>query len=136
MNSSVLSWSILAQVSRWERLGDGLHRSRGQTQLADLLPFGIAAAVIGIAVAIVIAIKKRNDFSKPCNDPQKLFRELCRAHKLNRVSQNLLQQLATTFQLDQPAEIFLQPALFNAEHLPQHLQAEAARLQELRQRLF
>lgn len=81
-------------------------------------------------------LKKRNDFSKPCHDPQKLFRELSQAHKLDRGGQRLLRELADAFQLDQPAEIFLQPALFEARQIPQHLQAEQERLAELYQRLF
>ena len=81
-------------------------------------------------------LKKRNDFSKPCHDPQKLFRELSQAHKLDRGGQRLLRELADAFQLDQPADIFLQPALFEARQIPQHLQAEQERLAELYQRLF
>ena len=136
MNISLYTWGLFAQVSRWSRLGDGLHRSRGRTDINDLIPYAIVLLLAGIAVAVVIAIKKRNDFSKPCNDSHKLFRELSHAHSLNRSSQNLLLQLASTFQLDQPAEIFLQPALFETDQLPQHLVAEQAKLQELRQKLF
>ncbi|MCG8451181.1 MAG: hypothetical protein MI725_16555 [Pirellulales bacterium] len=136
MNFLHCAWVLLAQLSRWQRLGDGLHRSRGRTDLADLLPFGIVLAAIGIAVVIGLAIKKRNDYSTSCDDPQKLFRELSRAHKLDLRNQRFLLQLASAFRIEQPAEIFLLPTLFDPKHLPQHLQGEKARLQKLRRKLF
>ncbi len=136
MNLPMLHWALFAQVSKWSRLGDGLHRSRGRIDLADLIPLAIALVIVAITCACIVVIKKRNDFSKPCNDSQKLFRELSKAHHLNRGNQRLLRELAEAFQLDQPVEVFLQPALFEACHLPQHMQSERDRLTELQQKLF
>ena len=136
MSTSLITWGLLAQISKWSRLGDGIHRSKGRVELVDLIPFAIAILAIALVTAIFIYYKKRNDFSKPCNDPQKLFRELSGAHKLDRGSQNLLMQLATTFQLDQPAEIFLQPGLFEVDQLPEHLRAEKAQFARLEKQLF
>jgi len=103
---------------------------------ADLLPFGIGLALLAMGVAIVVAIVKRNDMSQPCDDPKKLFRELCRAHGLDFASRRLLYRLATAHQLAQPAEVFLTPAMFQADQLPPQLRAQAGQLQRLRQRLF
>jgi len=136
MNITPIPGPLLAQVSKWSRLGDGLHGSRGGTDVADLIPLGIGMAVIAIAAAVIVVVKRRNDYSKPCDDPEKLFREVSAAHNLDRGSRRLLGQLAASPHLDQPADIFLQPALFAVEHLPEHLQAAGDRLEELRQRLF
>ena len=80
MNFPMLATHLFAQFSRWERLGDGLHRSRGRVELMDLLPYLIGMALLAAAVAGVAAYIKHNDLSKPCDDPNKLFRELSRAH--------------------------------------------------------
>ncbi|NOY30361.1 MAG: hypothetical protein GXP28_09350 [Planctomycetes bacterium] len=136
MNCTQLATNLLAQYSRWERLGDGLHRSRGRLDLMEVLPYLIGLLVLGAVVAAVLAYFKYNDLSKPCNDPNRLFRELCRAHGLDRASQKLLWQLASLTKLPQPAEVFLTPAVFEANQLPEQLCAEQERVRELRERLF
>ena len=136
MNLTVFTWTILAQVSRWERLGDGLHRSRSKANLIDLLPVVIILALVGVGIAVYLKLKQRNDFKQPCNDPQKLFRELSIAHALDRSSQKLLLNLATEAGLEQPAEVFLRPALFDLEGLPQQLHAQQSHFQTLKEKLF
>ena len=136
MSTSFFTWGIVAQISKWSRLGDGIHRSRNRMDLEELIPFGIAILLVALIAAFIVFYKKRNDFSQACNDPQKLFRELSHAHQLDRGNQVLLQNLANAFQLDQPAEIFLQPGLFEVDQLPEHLRAEEAQYTELRNQLF
>ena len=136
MSESFTAISLLAQYSRWKRLGDGLHRSRPRMDLSDLLPFFIVLAVIGIAIAVGVQIYKRRDYSKPCDDPQKLFRQICAAHKLNFSSRRLLLQLATALEMPQPAALFVTPAAFRASELPSQLQGEAKRISELAHQLF
>jgi len=136
MNASLLIFTIFAQVSRWERLGDGLHRGRGRMDLLELLPVAIVLAVVVTAIVGIVAYRKHNDMGQKCDDPKKLFRELSLAHKLDRRSQKLLWRLADAFQLAQPAEVFLQPALFQADQLPKQLRPEKASLQVLYERLF
>ncbi len=136
MNAWLHNSGLLAQYSKWQRLGDGLRRSRGRMDFADMLPYILGLAVLAIGIAIAAAIVKRNDMSQPCNDPKKLFRELCRAHGLDFSSRRLLHQLASAYQLHQPAEVFLTPSAFQADRLPPQLQAQAGRLQQLHDRLF
>ncbi len=136
MSESFTAISLLAQYSRWKRLGDGLHRSRPRMDLSDLLPFFIVLAVIGIAIAVGVQIYKRRDYSKPCDDPQKLFRQICAAHKLNFSSRRLLLQLATALQMPQPAALFVTPAAFHSSELPPQLQGEEKRISELAHQLF
>ncbi len=127
---------LLAQMSHWERLGDGLHRRSSRTPLSDMLPYLIGMVVIGLGIAMVVAIVRRNDMSQSCNDSGKLFRELSRAHGLNFFNQRLLRRLAAGVGLECATEVFLTPSAFNAQTLPAQLQADAARIQALRNRLF
>ena len=128
MNASFTAISLLAQYSRWKHMGDGFRRSRPRMDLSDLMPFFIVLAVIGIAIALGVQIYKRYDYSKPCDDPLKLFRQLCAAHKLNFSSRRLLLQLATALQMPQPAALFVTPATFRRSELPPQLQGEAERI--------
>lgn len=136
MSFAPTEYYLLAQISRWERLGDGLHRPRGRIEFADFAPYIILTILLGGVIAAVLTYRKHNDWTVPCDDPRKLFRELSRAHRLDRHSRRLLRQLAEVLQLEQPAEVFLQPAYFKAENLPAPLQSEAAWYEQLRERLF
>jgi len=136
MNCSLLATHLLAQYSRWQRLGDGLHRSRSRVDFLEMLPYLLGLALIGAAIAAIVAYIKYNDFSKPCNDPERLFRELSRAHGLDRASRRLLQKLALLTGLAQPAEVFLTPAVFEVKQLPEQLLAEQERVKQLRELLF
>ncbi len=135
MNSSLLTLVLFAQISNWQRMGDGLHRSRGRMDLMELLPVVIVLVVVAIVIAVVVKVRKRNDMTQPCNDPGKLFRELSLAHNLDRASQKLLRRLAEALELAQPAEVFVKPAYFQAE-LPQELRGEEGEFETLHERLF
>jgi len=136
MIHSPLFWLLLGQFSKWKRLGDGLHRSGNRLEFSDLLPYLIVIAVIIIGVAVANWLRHRYDLSQPCNDPRKLFMELCKAHHLDWPTRRLLHRLALSHELAQPAEVFLKPALFETGQLPPHLMKDATRLAALRQRLF
>ncbi len=136
MNGSLVAYMLFSQISRWQRLGDGIHRGRGRMDLTELLPVALVLVLVAAAIAAVVYVKKRNDFSQHCDDPQRLFRELSKAHNLDRASQRVLQRLADAAQLSQPAELFLQPALFESSQLPQQLRGEEDRLLDLKERLF
>jgi len=136
MSIALIDYSLLAQVARWQRLGDGLHRSRGRMDLTELWPLLLVVVLIGIGIGALAYMRKRNDMTERCDDPNKLFRELSLVHQLDRGSQKLLWQLADALQVAQPAAVFLQPELFDPQKLPAQLRGEAERLAELRERLF
>ncbi len=127
---------LFAQVSKWERLGDGLHRNRGQIDWIDFLPLAIVVAVVVIAFTALAKLRQRNDMTTPCYDSNKLFREVCLAHSLDRGSRKLLWRLAQAAQLAQPAEVFLRPSLFQPGRIPSELTNSAGDLEALRTRLF
>ena len=136
MNPSLFGYALLAQLSRWERLGDGLRGSRSRTDWTDFVPYLILLAFIGIVVALIMRYTKRNDTSQPCDDPQKLFRELCKVHELDGASQRLLRQIADARELQHPAQVFVRPSAFNVDHLPATLQSQSDRVGQLRTQLF
>ncbi len=136
MNATFTAISLLAQYSKWRRLGDGVRRSGSRTDLSELMPFFIVMVVIGIAIAVGVQVYKRYDYSKRCDDPLKLFRQLCAAHKLNFSSRRLLLQLATALEMPQPAALFVTPAAFRRSELPPHLQGEEKQISELAHQLF
>jgi len=136
MNGSLLAYVLFAQISRWQRMGDGIHRNHERLDFAELLPVGIVLALFAAVIAVVVFLKKRNDFSQHCNDSQRLFRELSLAHNIDRASQKILRQLADASQASQPAEVFLRPALFESSNLPQELREDEEQIQSLKEQLF
>ncbi|HYO24159.1 MAG TPA: hypothetical protein VEQ85_04345 [Lacipirellulaceae bacterium] len=126
---------LLAQVSR-EDFGRGFRGATSQLSWLDFVPYIAVAAVIGAAWGATSYVKKRNDMSSRCNDPRKLFRELCLAHQLDRRSQRLLLELAEAFRLAQPAQVFLTPSAFDAARMPASLRGRAPEIALLRERLF
>lgn len=127
---------VVGQFSKWKRMGDGFRQVGSRAEFADLLPYLLTALVVGIALWVVYYKRRKRDLDSHCNDPEKLFRELSLAHRLDAASQKLLWQLAQACQLSQPAEVFVTPRLFSRENLPEHLRAESERIAELRRRLF
>jgi len=135
MNPVPIPAWLLAQVSR-EEFGRAFRGATAQLKWTDLIPYAAAALVAIAVMAIYRFVKRRNDMTLWCDDPQKLFRELCLVHQLDRGNQRLLAQLAEAWQFSQPAQVFLTPAAFDRERLPKALRARWAELDELRGRLF
>ena len=136
MNGLIFPYILFAKTASWKHLGDGLHRRGSRIDWMELLPVAIVLAVVALAIFVIVKIRNRNDMTQPCDDPNKLFRELSLAHNLDRASQKLLWRLAEALQLAQPADVFLQPTFFQADHIPAELQGEEAELESLLERLF
>ena len=128
--------TLLGQYSRWERLGDGLHRSSGRMELTDLLPLVVVVAVLVVVAIVAVVVYRRRDFSKPCDDPQKLFRQLCMVHGIGGAHKRLLLQMATSLQLASPATLFVMPSAFRTSNLPEAMRSEQDRIKELAEKLF
>jgi hypothetical protein len=130
MTSLLAAWVVLAEI------GDNFPQSGKRLGWSDLWAWGIAAVVCGLVALIVLQIRKRNDMEQRCDNPWKLFRELCQVHNLDRASQRLLAQVARARRLPQPAQIFLTPSAFEPADLPPGLRERADQLLRLRGRLF
>ena len=98
-----------------------------------LLILGLTVtAALGVWLAVrFLAWRKQ----RLANDPQRLFRELCRAHRLGRGEVAVLRKLVRIEHVDPPARIFLEPRRFKptAETL---LAGSEQQLDRLRERLF
>jgi hypothetical protein len=95
--------------------------------------------VTGVLVAGVLLwqlVTSRAYGRLPANSPRGLFRELCRAHRLDRPRRRLLKRLAVARQVSPAALLFVQPECFAAADLPGDLDDQAAAIAELEQRLF
>ncbi|QDS99661.1 hypothetical protein [Adhaeretor mobilis] len=135
MSYSLFGYLILAQGNRLEQMGRGMRAARERVQLVDLWPMALALLVIIVGVTAYKAWKKRNDFREKCNNPKKLFRELCAIHELNVSQRLLLSSLAEACEFDQPAQVFLVPSVFEY-NVPAKLSSKADQLRALRTQLF
>jgi hypothetical protein len=133
--AGVPSLVLLGQVSR-EEFGRAFRGATSQLSWHDLIPYVAAATLATIGISLYRWLKRRNDMTEACDDPSKLFRELCGVHGLDRASRRLLRRLSEALGFAQPAQIFLSPDAFNAAQLPPALRKQAAELNQLRDRLF
>jgi hypothetical protein len=127
---------LLAQITKWQRMGDSFRRTGPRMEMADLLPAVIVLAIVVAGIVVAVKLYQRRDFSKPCDDPGKMFRQLCAAHQLNFGSRRLLLQLAAACEMSQPAEVFVTPAAFRPSNLPPQLSQHEARIKQLAAQLF
>lgn len=128
--------AMLSPILPLAEIGDNFPTSGPRLNWSDLWAWGIAAVVAAIIAAIVVQLRKRNDMDERCDNPWKLFRELCRVHKLDGASQRLLAQVARARSFPQPAQVFLTPAAFEPANLPAGLKNKADQLLRLRGQLF
>jgi hypothetical protein len=126
---------LLAQVSR-EDFGRGFRGAASQRGWSDLVPYIAVAGLLIGGMSLYSYLKRRNDMSERCDDPHKLFRELCLVHQLDRASRRLLLMLAGAHKLTQPAQVFVTPGAFETTRLPSSLRGRSAEIAKLRARLF
>ena len=136
MNKLDAPIAVLAQISKWKHLGDGLKGTRSPIEFSDAWPYMLIAAGLAGAAFLFVYWKRRRDFSRRCNDPYQLFRELCAIHELNGSHQRMLKRLAQELQLHQPAQVFLTPSAFGESGLPESLRDREQEYAVLRDRLF
>jgi hypothetical protein len=127
---------LLGQLSHWQRLGDGFRSSTNPWQMSELAPYLAGLGLAALVGLLVHFWRQHNDMSLRCDNPRKLFRELCQAHGLDAQQRRLLLEVAEAACPYQPALVFLQPQSFAAERLPPALAERAAELTSLRERLF
>jgi hypothetical protein len=123
---------ILAARSVWGRFDHERPRFDA-THMWTIL--SIAALVVGLAVVSYRSSRRaRREFD--VDSATKLFRELCRAHRLSFGNRQLLKRLAAARSLSDPALLFVEPRHFDITHLPDQLRQSAEQIRRLRDRLF
>jgi hypothetical protein len=95
-----------------------------------------AAALVALVVAFFYLwnLYRQARSANPAASAKDLFAELCEVHELNRLERTLIQQLAATYELPQPAAIFVDP--WPLEQASAASSPDAHRYRSLRQKLF
>jgi len=123
--------SILIFAQGYLEMGRNFRRGGAAFSFTKLVILFAALALVGVA-SWLLATFYRMSVCETCNHPGKLFRELCRAHELDRGSCRLLRQLAEQHNLEQPALVFVDTSLWNVTFE----EAEQDRIAQLKTMLF
>lgn len=136
MNFAQHNTWLIAQQDRFSGLEDRFGGQGAKLQWGDLY-MGLALVVaVGIGLFLLSRLAARQERRRTFNSPRRLFRELCKAHRLTPVERRRLKQIARHQQLTQPARIFLEPERLSPANLSPELKAESQQVAALRKRLF
>jgi hypothetical protein len=131
------SWTSLFGVSPddfrvWGRFDDQ-RAGFGPTEITII----VSATVLFLLVALSSYWRSRRQRLVFWHDSSsRLFRELCRAHRLNSASKRLLKRLASAREVSSAADLFVAPEYFELANLPATLKSSADDLRQLRHKLF
>jgi hypothetical protein len=138
MTNSFARWTALLAQSPddyrvWGRF-DNQPATSGIPQW--MLIMGATALLLAIIAVVhfVLTRRKRREFWH--DNPMRLFRDLCRAHRLDSADRRLLKKLAAARGIEHANELFVEPHHFEAADLPPSLEASARNLRQLRRTLF
>lgn len=136
MMSSDSSCWLLGQASNWRRMGDQFSGRGADLSTGEL--FLVVAVFAGAGLLLWLLHWAANRHEQRLRKPNAagLFRELCRSHSVSRMDRTTLRLLAEAAQLDQPAEIFLRPDLFERENLPPAMRGDAKAVTAIGNLLF
>jgi HEAT repeat protein len=102
------------------------------THLWTLL--SVAALLVTVAV-VAYRSSRRSKVVFTDDNPRRLFRELCQAHRLSFLNRRLLRRLALAHRAD-PVLLFVDPSYFETTNLPAELRSVTEKIRLLRDRLF
>jgi hypothetical protein len=119
-------------VTVWGRFDHHRGSAFGMFELVTL--GGVTLLLMATIAWQVIAKRPPREFK--LNSPNRLFGELCRAHRLNRANRRLLKKLAAERGLKNASLLFVEPEQFEATNLPVDLESSAAELRQLRHKLL
>ena len=105
---------LTAQEPHYKNMGRRFQRSH-QNMDNEQLVWALAFIVVVILLAVAGFFLGRALRRAALQSPHRLFRQLCRAHKLSRKERSLLRHVAAHHKLDSPAAVFLDPTLLSAE---------------------
>ena len=132
---SLPSLSLLADQSKFHNLGNRFRRGTNGFDAGDLVVilgiFAILALVTWIMIQCAVLINNRKR-----NSPIAMFFTLCQAHRIEWISRWLLWKLAQAHQLQQPAQLFIDPRLFDPKLLVRLPPDHRRRLEKVRDRIF
>lgn len=126
----------MAQRHNWERMGDRFSGKHAELDMGEIGVIIAACAAAGLLLWLLQWAAKWQEGKLDSPSPGRLFRDLCRAHKLRWRERRLLKQLASDTNVDHPVELFLKPEAFNIGRIPASLEAKATAVVSLSERLF
>jgi hypothetical protein len=101
---------LLADIDRFQAMRGALRPDRTVDYSGGLLLVLVIAAVVAVTIVLVRMLVKRQP--SEAYHPQGLFRELSKAHSLDRGQERLLREVAQQLALEHPSRLFLEPNLF------------------------
>lgn len=126
---------LLAGQSQYAQMGQRFRPGGGGLDWNQLwLLIALVTCVVGIAWLVSRYLQYREQ--RNADNPHLLFRELCRAHGLDRHNQQLLRALAHAQRLPSPAHLFIRPDCFDVQHLGDGFESRQAYVAALRSQLF
>jgi hypothetical protein len=128
----VLLASREASVTVWGRFD---HHHGPMFGTFELIILGGVTLLLAATIAWQV-ITKRPQREFKLNSPNRLFSELCRAHRLDRANRRLLKKLAVERGLKNASLLFVEPEQFDVTNLTADLRSSAAELRQLRHKLF
>lgn len=129
----------LALLARREDLRGISEGFRGRSMWDNATQTVIIVGVLMIVVVVLLLISRLHEnyeLRVTTNSANGVFRELCRIHKLDHASRRLLKRLASYWNLESPAYLFVCPDLFLAERLPPEWKEDTERVEQLGRKLF
>jgi hypothetical protein len=99
----------------------------------------IVAGLVALLAAVALLsnwLSKRRQRDFWYDSSSRLFRDLCRAHRLNLANRRLMQKLASARGVDNAAALFVEPNYFDFKSLPETLKSSDGELLHLRHELF
>lgn len=135
MNITLLNALIgLFGQGDYQHMGRRFRRGGGGLEPVEIaLLVGGIVAVVAVAVLINRFVAKRQ--GEGFESKSGLFAELCRGHRISWTERRILKRLAAHHQLA-PCQLFLDPARFQPDQIPDDLARYAAHIKALRGHLF
>jgi hypothetical protein len=130
-----LGWLIVAGEEYRAVWGRFDHEQPGFTTTHLWTLLSLAALLIATLV-VAYRSSRRNKLEFTSDSSRRLFRELCRAHRLTWANRRLLRHLAEARQVAQPAGLFVDASYFDTMNLPKRLQRSSREIERLRDQLF
>lgn len=131
-----LATALLADLELFRGMGSGFRGKRAQFDFDDLLAWaGIVVGVVAVLWVLSRLLARQERFRR-CSKPWPLFRDLCKAHELNRPQRRLMKQLARHHQLTHPGLLFVEGSRFEPAGLSAELLDRSEELRAIRERLF
>lgn len=134
----MITWhhiAMFAQGVQFSDLGRRLRDGSGGLTIPNMVFILIVLVVAVGSLWLLSRFLKQRD-GRGYNSPRKLFRELCKAHSLDRNDCRLLKRLARGHKLKQPSLLFLEPDRFDSGPVKSDLAPLRAEFQRIRDSIF